>query len=420
MDTALSAFPKLYGSYNRSESKEICHEEICHEQITDELMEIFCIYPKIRSLFIKSIEKAKKKNPDRMTNPAQSLSEYLDYLDWCAKPLPWTMKPFTVRSTVFERIDQGLEYFYFILDQPLEELKGMGYYYNSLQYVEPVAEWMRRYAKKWGRFLSSEESWNDSFLKMVLNEPRFNMDKGWYEDQSNWHSFNDFFSRKLASPSVRPVDHRDDDSVVVSPADAMPQGVWDIDESSNIIGDNGVLIKSNHFYSACQLIGSGSRYSDEFASGKLTHTFLNVDDYHRYHFPVSGTIKEVRMIPAHDAAGGITVWDEKAGKYDLDSTEPGWQWIETRGCVIIDMGEHGLAAILPIGMSQVSSVNFTDNVRVGEKVKKGDDLGYFLFGGSDIVMIFQQMSDFRFICPLSEKGGYCHMYMGQRYGTFRR
>ena len=62
---------------------------------------------------------------------------------------------------------------------------------------------------------------------------------------------------------------------------------------------------------------------DSFANGKMTHTFLNVDDYHRYHFPVSGTVKEVRMIPAQDAAGGITRWNSEAGKYSLDSETPG-------------------------------------------------------------------------------------------------
>ena len=52
--------------------------------------------------------------------------------------------------------------------------------------------------------------------------------------------------------------------------------------------------------------------------------------------------------------------------------------------------EYGLVAILPIAMSQVSSCNWEDSVKVGAKVEKGDPMGYFLFGGSDIVMIFQE------------------------------
>ena len=64
--------------------------------------------------------------------------------------------------------------------------------------------------------------------------------------------------------------------------------------------------------------------------------------------------------------------------------------IETRGCVIIETEKYGLVALLPIGMSQVSSVNFEDTIKVGNAVKKGEMLGYFLFGGSDFIMLFQR------------------------------
>jgi phosphatidylserine decarboxylase len=143
-----------------------------------------------------------------------------------------------------------------------------------------------------------------------------------------------------------------------------------------------------------------SAYAGAFANGVLTHTFLDVNDYHRYHFPVSGTIREVRVIPADDAAGGITVWNEKLRKYVLEDRVPGWQSIETRSCVVVDTGKYGLVAVLPIGMSQVSSVNFEENVKVGARVSKGDPLGYFLFGGSDIVMIFQQQAGFELTAPM--------------------
>ena len=41
-------------------------------------------------------------------------------------------------------------------------------------------------------------------------------------------------------------------------------------------------------------------------------------------------------------------------------------------------------------MSQVSSCNWEESVRPGVSVSAGDPMGYFLFGGSDIVMIFQE------------------------------
>ena len=52
-----------------------------------------------------------------------------------------------------------------------------------------------------------------------------------------------------------------------------------------------------------------------------------------------------------------------------DGSDPGWQSVETRDCLIMDT-EYGLAAILPIGMSQVCSCNWEDSVRVGAEVEK--------------------------------------------------
>ena len=163
------------------------------------------------------------------------------------------------------------------------------------------------------------------------------------------------------------------------------------------------------------MLGKNSKYQDAFANGTLTHTFLDVNDYHRYHFPVSGTVLEVSLIDQDDAAGGITIWDPKMGKYILLDQTPGWQSFETRGCVIVDTEEFGLVAVLPIGMSQVSSVNFEKTVVPGAKIKKGDMLGYFLFGGSDIVMLFQKKVTFDMTAtPLKR------LYMGNAYGKLKK
>jgi phosphatidylserine decarboxylase len=171
------------------------------------------------------------------------------------------------------------------------------------------------------------------------------------------------------------------------------------------------------FKSVAELIGEGTAYKNAFANGTLTHTFLDVNDYHRYHFPIGGTIKEVRIIQSDDAVGGITTWDAKIKKYVLDANTPGWQMIETRGCVIIETKEYGVVALLPIGMSQVSSVNYEDTVKVDNTVKKGDMLGYFLFGGSDFVMLFQSKVDFKLAVPQESRKIYKHVLMGEQYGT---
>lgn len=391
-----------------------------HQPITEQLITMVEHDNNLKQLLEKSIDMAKTKNPDVITNPAQTLEEYYLYIDWASLAMPWNILSNLPYTKLYEQIDQSIDYMYYINDQPLKELEGKGYYNNSIQYMDPYRTWLIHFTKQWGEYLSMAVSWNDSYYQFALADDRFGLNKGWYESPDNWHSFNDFFSRYLISPDVRAIASPGDASVVVAPADSKPQGMWAIDKNSNIVQKGGVPIKSKYFNSIPNLLGPGCAYQQAFAGGTLTHTFLDVNDYHRYHFPVGGTIKEVRIIAADDAAGGITIWDDTIKKYVLQDSTPGWQTIETRGCVIIDTAEYGLVAVMPIGMSQVSSVNFETGVQVGAEVKKGDMLGTFLFGGSDIVMLFQKQVDFQLTVELgTDKGSYQHVLMGEEYGLLR-
>jgi phosphatidylserine decarboxylase precursor len=387
-----------------------------HEPITEQLITMVEHSAELKKMLVKSIDMAKKINPDRVTNPAQTLEEYYRFIDWAAKAMPWSILPDPPYSSLYDQIDQSLDYFYFINDQPLPELKSRGYYNNSLQYHEPYRTWMITFTKEWGEYLSKEGSWKEEYYRKALADDSFGLAKGWYEDPARWKTFNDFFARRLKSPDQRPIATPDDPSIVASPADSKPQGLWKIDKNSRIVHKSGVTIKSKVFNSIAALIGEESAYRNAFANGTLTHTFLDVNDYHRYHFPVGGRIREVRLIPADDAAGGIITWDAKLKRYVLDANTPGWQNIETRGCVIVETEKHGLVAILPIGMSQVSSVNFEDTVKVGATVNKGDMLGYFLFGGSDFVLLFQNNVDFTLTVPRERDNTYHHILMGEKYG----
>ena len=384
-----------------------------HEPWTQELIDALEQDTLAKALLIKSIDIARSINPDPATNPSQTLEDYYNYLDWSTKCLPWSVIPQPAGRTLYDKIDQSVDYFYFVLDIPLDELRDRDLYYPSIQYIEPFASWYPKYHDAWGLFLSSEESWKPEYKDVILSDPMFGLQNGWYEDPSNWHSFNDFFIRKLSSPEARPIAGPNDASIVVSAADAQPQGVWNIDENGQIVQHEGVLIKSRQFNNVDDLLGPESASRGLFNGGTLTHSFLDVNDYHRYHFPVSGTITELRNIPAIDAAGGITIWDAEAQRYRLECDIPGWQSIETRGLVVIDTHEYGLVAVLPIGMSQISSVNFVPELAVGQEIHKGDLLGWFLFGGSDMVYLFQK--DAHFELTTTE-----HLLMGQQMATLSK
>jgi phosphatidylserine decarboxylase len=177
--------------------------------------------------------------------------------------------------------------------------------------------------------------------------------------------------------------------VVVSPVDGVLQGVWVIDANSYVVDKNGVAIKSGTVKSVSDLIGPDSRYAYSFGGGTFMHLFLDVMDYHHYHFPLGGIIRDIKIIPGQEIPGACVAWDAVNRRYTFDFSAVGWQALETRGRVIVETKEFGLVALLPIGMSPVSSVTFEPALKEGVEVHKGDLMGHFRFGGSDFVLLFQ-------------------------------
>lgn len=381
-----------------------------HKAITQDLIGLIEKNPEIGNMLEVSIAKAKEINPDPKTNPVQNLSDYYNFIDSASELIPRDVLG-NPSDLTRDQILQSICYFYFLVDQPLSELENKGLFDNTIQYYEPFSSWLRDFADTWGSFLDTEASWSPEIYQEFYNDPSYGLQKGWYESSSNWSTFNRFFSRYLESPNARPIASPNDTMVVVSPADSVPQGTWAIDNNSTIQVEDGLEVKLVHYYSVKDLLGNDSQYKDAFANGVLTHTFLNVNDYHRYHFAVGGTIKEKKKVVQNVALE--VAWNSTQNKYDpIDST--GWQFSQTRGYVIVDTGKYGLVALIPMGMAQVSSVNFEDDVEVGATHEKGDMLGNFLFGGSDFVMLFQERAGFEMTATQGN-----HILMGEEYGVIK-
>ena len=388
-------------------------EEMIHQPITMQLIGLIENNPEVGDLLEASISRAKEINSNTTTNPVQSLDDYYNYIDAASRSLPNNMWEIAPELSMREQMLQGICYHYFLVGQPLPELEDKGLFSNSLQYYEPFASWMRDFAVVQGQYMDTEESWSEEVYQEIYADTSFGLQTDLYEDPSNWNTFNRFFCRYLSSPDVRPVASPDDPSVVVSPADCVPQGVWNISADSEIEVEGGLDVKLLTYYSVHDLLKSDSEYRDAFAGGVLTHAFLNVFDYHRYHFAVGGEIVEKASLTRNVALE--VSWDEEQGIYiPLDST--GWQFSQTLGYVIVDTDEYGLVALIPMGMAMVSSVNFEDNVTIGSTLEKGDMLGNFLFGGSDFIMLFQEGAGFEITAPMANDSVYEHIHMGEEYG----
>ena len=383
-------------------------------EATKALIKICNENAEVKSLLEHAIAQAAEINPDRRYNPAQSLDEFYDFIDWNVRQLPWDVmihhSPDEYGRTLYGRTDQGVGYFWFIVDQPLDELKDRGFFYPTVEFVEPFASWLSTYSNTWGEFLDTEESWNDTYYNMVKDDPDWGLDKGWYGEGNQWRTYNEFFARKLVSPDVRPIAT---DYEVVCPVDSWPKQTWQIDDNNQLQYPQDLQIKTAKISDIAQLIGDDSQYKDAFAGGTLTHTFLDVNLYHRYHSPVNGVLKELRKVPGVSAGGGYTLWDDDTKLYYYIN-DLGFQMVETRACAIIETEKYGLVAMMPVGMSQICSVNWLPSLHVGQELKQGDEMGFFQFGGSDVVMIFQKGVDVNIV------HGFELTLMGQPYARLTR
>lgn len=405
--------------YNFSRNRKIHMENKKHEPITRELITYLNEDPELRELLDMSIAKGSIINPDEDTNPIRKAEDYFDLIDRCVKGLPWTFTPSKKYSSLYMRIDQSMGIMYYVLEQPLDKLKGRGYYHPSLIHHEPISSWFHRLVKQIGNFLDEEGSWSKEYYELALKEEDFHLKEDLYEDPKNWHCFNDFFSRKLKDPSRRPIAFKEDDHVIVSPADAIVQGLWRIDENGRIIEkkedhQKGLSIKTGTLCDVSVFLGSEG-YGRLFAGGTLTHTFLDINEYHRFHFPLSGKILDMKVIPYGAVPGGVITWDEEHRRYkEFFSEVFGWQSLETRGILLMEDVYGHRVAVCPLGMCQVASVNFEKDVCIGKDVKKGDPMGCFRYGGSDIVMIFEKDAGFTLSHEKDKK-----LLTGEEYGRIR-
>ena len=142
-----------------------------HTEAAQQLMMICETNTEVKQLLEHAIRQAAKINPDRQYNPAQTLEEFYDFIDRNVRCLPWEVMmlpaPNDYGHSLYGRTDQGIGYFWFVVDQPLDELRDRGYFYPTVEFVEPFASWLSTYSNSWGDWLSTTDSWNDTYYNMV-------------------------------------------------------------------------------------------------------------------------------------------------------------------------------------------------------------------------------------------------------------
>jgi phosphatidylserine decarboxylase len=186
------------------------------------------------------------------------------------------------------------------------------------------------------------------------------------DSPESYASFNGFFYRKL-KPSSRPMDP--DETSVVFPADGRHLGF----QRASAIG--GVFVKGQKF-DLPGLLGDAD-LAAKYADGALVLSRLCPVDYHRFHFPAAGVPGETRLIN-----GPLFSVSPIALRKHLS-----YLWQNKRTITLLETRGFGTVILMEIGATCVGSIRQT--FHPGQVVEKGAEKGYFAFGGSSTITIFE-------------------------------
>jgi phosphatidylserine decarboxylase len=136
------------------------------------------------------------------------------------------------------------------------------------------------------------------------------------------------------------------------------------------------------------MLNGETKYVDKFVGGTVYQAFLNPFNYHRWHSPINGTIEKAFVQPGLYFTQAEGMGEDPT---DQDHSEAYLTNVETRAIIYIraDDKSIGTVCVMPVGMVEISSCNINPRIKPGARVKKGDELGYFAYGGSTHCLIFE-------------------------------
>ncbi|KAK8850325.1 hypothetical protein IAR55_004242 [Kwoniella newhampshirensis] len=198
-------------------------------------------------------------------------------------------------------------------------------------------------------------------------------------------SWDAFFTRKLKD-EFRPIAEADNDDVVVNCCESKVYKT-----ATDIKARDKFWVKGQP-YSVLDILAFDV-LADQFIGGTIYQAFLSALSYHRWQAPVSGTIKKAYVVEGTYFSEPLFTDFNANGDADPHGETTSQEYLSctaTRAIIFIeaDNPKIGLMAFIGIGMTEVSTCDIT--VKEGQKIKKGDELGMFHFGGSSHCVMFRK------------------------------
>lgn len=281
-----------------------------------------------------------------------------------------------------------------LLDWPMCMPSGFAFF----QFPEINARF-RDVLQYWGNFLSGPHSRH----YLTTENP-----KGWFSTNAaqkidmseficdpnlphyGYGSWNDFFTR-LFKPGQRPVAAPDDALVVTAACESTPYAL-----QRDVKFQDQFWIKAQPYSLSDMFTADRRDLADHFTGGTVYQAFLSAYNYHRWHAPVAGKVVDAYLVPGTYYADAPSEGLDPAGP---NNSQGFITSVAARAVLVIDTGHPvlGKVAAIFVGMAEISSCVFT--VKVGDHLAKGDEVGYFQYGGSTHCLIFAPGVTLDFVPP---------------------
>lgn len=223
----------------------------------------------------------------------------------------------------------------------------------------------RKWFSQWyGKRMDSPQS-REKILPFI-NKYNLNQ-KEFLEAPETFKTFNEFFYRKL-NREARPID--ENDQIVIFPADGRHLIVPNLSEIEQIYA-------KGQAFNLRQLLGC-AKLAKKFQTGAMLISRLCPVDYHRFHFPIDGKLTFPRLIN-----GSLFSVNPIAVRQRISIF-----WENKRYISCIENQRLGMIVQLLIGATCVGTVHFSNKKNLS--VRKGDEHGYFSFGGSCVITLFPE------------------------------
>ena len=253
----------------------------------------------------------------------------------------------------------------------LDEEKIYGGFFLKILYKNRFFAWLLPLLSR-SPAMSHFYGWlqSRSFTKRKI-EPfikKFSIDRSEFaQEVTQFSSFNDFFIRKLKA-DARPIERGEGSAIM--PADGRYLAYPNIEKIPHIWAKNQSL-------SLNQLFNGNQKWVDQYAYGSLLIARLAPVDYHRFHFPsdclptepllLNGPLYSVNPIALTKNINYLTE--------------------NKRVITFLDSEDFGKIAYIEVGATHVGSIHQTYSPNT--PYEKGDEKGYFSFGGSTLLLLFE-------------------------------